>query len=35
MNCPECQDLLQRKLDGETVGGEALEFHLSQCATCR
>jgi hypothetical protein len=35
MNCLDCQELLQKRLDGEPVAGESLEFHLSQCATCR
>jgi hypothetical protein len=36
MNCPECLDLLHKRLDGEVVprsGG--LEQHLAQCAECR
>ena len=36
MNCLECQDLLQRRLDGETVpGSAALEQHLAGCQSCR
>ena len=35
MNCLECRELLQKRMDGEPVGGEALETHLSQCAACR
>src|SRR5205809_335912 len=36
MNCLECQELLQRRLDGERLSTpEALEQHWNQCATCR
>src|ERR1017187_2765388 len=35
MNCLECQELLQRRLDGERIAAEALDRHLSECATCR
>jgi predicted anti-sigma-YlaC factor YlaD len=35
MNCPECEDLLQRRLDGEAVDPSALEQHLAVCAACR
>ncbi|MBI2805196.1 MAG: hypothetical protein HYX68_09490 [Planctomycetes bacterium] len=36
MNCLDCQDLLQKRLDGDPLGnGEALEQHLNQCAPCR
>ena len=36
MNCLECQELLQKRLNGERVGASAaLDQHLSQCATCR
>jgi hypothetical protein len=35
MDCLECQELLQRRLDGEPIAGAMLEQHLSQCATCR
>lgn len=35
MNCPECEDLLQRRLDGEAVDLHALEQHLAVCAACR
>ena len=36
MNCLECQELLQQRMDGaNSVTAEALEPHLSQCATCR
>jgi hypothetical protein len=36
MNCLECRELLQRRLDGEQVSdAPGLEQHLSQCATCR
>lgn len=36
MNCLECQELLQRRLDGETGPGPlALEQHLAKCQSCR
>jgi hypothetical protein len=36
MNCLECQDLLQKRLDGERIAAsEGLERHLSECAACR
>jgi hypothetical protein len=36
MNCRECQQLLQRRLDGEAVVDEAaLHQHVTTCATCR
>ena len=36
MNCPECQDILQRRLDGATIAPDAaLEQHLAQCTVCR
>ena len=36
MNCLECQDLLQKRLDGEaSAGADALEQHLNQCPACR
>ena len=36
MNCLDCQELLQRRLDGERIATDAaLDQHLSQCATCR
>jgi predicted anti-sigma-YlaC factor YlaD len=35
MNCPECEDLLQRRLDGDAVDRHALEQHLAVCAACR
>src|SRR2546423_1857059 len=36
MNCPECQDLLQRRLDGAAPAPDAaLERHLADCARCR
>ena len=36
MNCPECQDALQRQLDGAPgIPDEALDRHVAQCATCR
>jgi hypothetical protein len=36
MNCLECQDILQRRLDGgPTASDPALDQHLAQCAPCR
>jgi hypothetical protein len=35
MNCPECEELLQRRLDGEPVDAGVLEQHLAVCSTCR
>ena len=36
MNCLECQELLQRRLDGEPLADSAaLEQHLRVCPTCR
>src|SRR5919108_390568 len=36
MNCLECQELLQRRLDGAPVADSAaLEEHLRVCSTCR
>ncbi|HMF16081.1 MAG TPA: zf-HC2 domain-containing protein [Gemmataceae bacterium] len=36
MNCPECRDWLQRRLDGETLASlPALEAHLASCPACR
>src|SRR5207247_6179358 len=36
MNCLECQELLQRRLDGELpADSAALEQHLRVCPTCR
>lgn len=36
MNCLECQDLLQKRLDGERIAGSAaLDRHLGECAACR
>jgi hypothetical protein len=36
MNCLECQDILQRRLDGgPTAPNPALDQHLAQCAPCR
>jgi len=36
MNCLECQELLQRRLDGERVSASAdLELHLASCQKCR
>ena len=35
MNCLECRELLQKRMDGEPICAQTLEPHLSQCATCR
>jgi hypothetical protein len=35
VNCLECQELLQRRLDGEAVDRAALERHLASCPECR
>ncbi|HYT89234.1 MAG TPA: zf-HC2 domain-containing protein, partial [Gemmataceae bacterium] len=36
MNCLECQELLQRRLDGEPLTDRAaLDQHLAGCAECR
>ena len=36
MNCLECQDVLQKRLDGERVPvNDALDRHLSECPVCR
>jgi hypothetical protein len=36
MNCLECQELLQKRLDGERIAvAEMLEQHLGECTTCR
>src|SRR5262245_29537086 len=36
MNCLECQELLQRRLDGLAVADRAaLERHLAACPECR
>ncbi len=36
MNCLECQELLQKRLDGErSASSEVLERHLSECPACR
>src|SRR6516162_4681281 len=36
MNCLECLDLLQRRLDGDAQAESVdLERHLSECADCR
>lgn len=36
MNCLDCQDWLQRRLDGEPMAGTPdVEQHLGQCAACR
>jgi hypothetical protein len=35
MNCLECQELLQKRLDGQKVASAALDQHVSECATCK
>src|SRR5271166_2631567 len=36
MNCPECLELLQRRLDRVPIAPDtALEQHLAQCPLCR
>ena len=35
MNCLECREQLQKRMDGELVASQVLEQHLNQCATCR
>lgn len=36
MNCPECQQLVQQRLDGERVAERpALDRHLAECGECR
>ncbi|MBM3996032.1 MAG: DUF3379 domain-containing protein [Planctomycetes bacterium] len=35
MNCLECRELLQRRLDGESIPAQTVEPHLSQCPDCR
>jgi hypothetical protein len=36
MNCLECQELLQKSLDGERIAASAmLDQHLGQCTPCR
>ena len=36
MNCLECQELLQQRLDGERIAAtEAFDRHLNECAACR
>ena len=35
MNCLECQEYLQRALDGESIADAALEQHLAECLPCR
>lgn len=36
MNCPECHDLLLRRLDGEVTAADArLREHLARCPECR
>lgn len=36
MNCLECEELLQRRLDGETIReSDAFELHMNECVSCR
>jgi hypothetical protein len=35
MNCHECEELLQRQLDGEILTGPELDRHLAECSNCR
>src|SRR5437763_9348818 len=36
MNCLECQDILQRRLDGVPIASSAaLDAHLAECPLCR
>ena len=35
MNCPECAELLQQRLDGQDDVPESLDLHLSTCRDCR
>lgn len=36
MNCLECQDLVQQRLDGKPIAApDALEHHLEHCTDCR
>ena len=36
MNCHECQELLQRRLDGDNLPADVpLEQHLAKCQSCR
>src|SRR5271166_1397366 len=36
MNCLECQDVLQQRLDGDPIADRAaLDLHLAACAECR
>jgi anti-sigma factor RsiW len=35
MNCDDCRQRLQARLDGETVGGDDLDGHLRHCPECR
>jgi hypothetical protein len=35
MNCHDCEALLQRQLDGETLTGPELDRHLAECSKCR
>ena len=35
MNCLECQNLLQQRLDGCTTVAPEFDSHLTQCASCR
>jgi len=35
MNCTTCRDLLQRRLDGESISHPVLQRHLDDCGECR
>jgi predicted anti-sigma-YlaC factor YlaD len=35
MNCLECQDLMQRRLDGEALLAPEMDAHLASCPECR
>jgi hypothetical protein len=35
MTCPRSLDLLQRRLDGESIADPPLDAHLRECAECR
>jgi hypothetical protein len=35
MNCLDCQEYLQRLLDGESIADAAFEQHLAECPPCR
>src|SRR4051794_9812080 len=35
MNCPDCRELLQRRLDGEPAASAEAQAHLLTCADCR